>query len=303
VRASAAPATAPLSIRADVVAGTGAATLRVTVKNETATTASVLADGRFLRVDIEGEKGKRASCTYPSDGVRGARVDLAAGSELSFDVPPEDLCFGSAEYGAWLRGGAMTVRYGSTGDNAAMMIPNTDAKGKPRAYTTAQSAKVPLASSASVLPQLPPTQEFAVTATPRIDTMSGTGLGLNITVANIGQSTRTAWLRPGAVVLQVTGPKGEQTRCAPARTQVNPPREMYATLGPKGATTIYVSADELCPDGTFDAPGLYRVEAQVDSRPGGGRIKGLVTYDALFVAQAPTLLRRRSTGKPLFLSR
>jgi hypothetical protein len=168
-------------------------------------------------------------------------------------------------------------------------------------YATVQSAKVSLPSSASVLPQLPSAQEFQVSATPRIDTMSGTGLALNITVSNIGQSTRTAWLRPGAVLLQITRPKGTQVKCSPQRTQINPPREMFSTLAPKGSTSIYISADELCPDGTFDEPGLYRIEAQVDSRPGGGRVKGLDTYDALFTAQAPTLLRRRSVGPPLFL--
>lgn len=275
--------------------------MRVTVKNESSGSASMLADGRFLRADIEGAKGKRAACTYPADGVRGARRDIQSGGELTFDVPPESLCFGMGEYNAWLQGGTLSVRFGGTGDNPAMQIPSTDAKAKPKVYATAQSPKVPLPSSASVLPQLPSTQEFSVSATPRVDTVTGAGLALNITVSNIGQSTRTAWLRPGAVLLQVTGPKGPQVRCAPQRTLVNPPREMFSTLGPKGSTTIYISADELCPDGTFDEPGLYRIETQVDTRPGGGRVKGLETYDAVFTAQAPTLLRRRSISTPLFL--
>ena len=300
--AVAAPAAeAPLSVRAELADAAGQKVLRVTVKNEAPGTASMLADGRFLRADIEGAKGNRAVCTYPADGVKGARRDIPGGGELTFDVPPETLCFGMAEYNAWLQGGTLSVRYGAAGDNVAMLLPLADAKAKPKVYATAQSAKVPLPPSASVLPQLPSTQEFSVSATPRVDTMSGTGLALNITVSNIGQSTRTAWLRPGAVLLQVTGPKGLQVRCAPQRALVNPPREMFSTLGPKGSTTIYISADELCPDGTFDEPGLYRIEAQVDSRPGGGRVKGLETYDAVFTAQALTLLRRRSPSTPLFL--
>jgi hypothetical protein len=75
------------------------------------------------------------------------------------------------------------------------------------------------------------------------------------------------------------------------------------TLAPKGRASISLLVTAVCPAGTFDEPGAYRVFPRLDTRTASGRPIGLRTWDDEAEGATPTLLRVRSPRRPTLPAR
>ena len=130
-----------------------------------------------------------------------------------------------------------------------------------------------------------------IVLTPRLDAARPDELEATVSVTNTGARASTFLFRPQTLGFDVVGPKGKVTRCGSAGESAGI-REFFTTLAPKAKTSIAILPSALCPDGTFDHPGVYEVRPRLDTRQASGRSVGLHTFDDLVVGP-PSLLRIR----------
>jgi hypothetical protein len=107
-------------------------------------------------------------------------------------------------------------------------------------------------------------------------------------------------LRPETVAFDVTGPTGfgdtepaPSTRCSWVGSPPSPIAEAFTHSGVHGKSELTVLLDALCPEHTFDAPGLYFVRARLDTQRASGRSIGLATFDGEVLAEGVTRVRIR----------
>jgi hypothetical protein len=123
----------------------------------------------------------------------------------------------------------------------------------PRVVASAASAS----SSASTKPAAPKPVLVAKGGTGR-SIYSGKDAEVTIVVTNDSPATQTVYARPQVLGVVVRGPRGERTRCEPALVPA-PIVDFVVRIAPGGAWVSETRLDGLCPQGTFDRPGLYEL--------------------------------------------
>lgn len=166
------------------------------------------------------------------------------------------------------------------------------------AITAAPSPASAAAASGTVEGASPeaPKPPLSIAATEATDIGRGVDVPLTLTLANESDRAVTTFFRASTLAFTVNGPAGSVS-CGSARSIAEPFRELFTTIGVKGKsqTTMLISA--LCPAGTFDEAGIYRVVAKLDTRGTSGRNVGLKTWDGEVSAKTPALIRVRTTRK------
>lgn len=162
----------------------------------------------------------------------------------------------------------------------------------------AAGAIAPAASDADAGAEAPKEERDLVLSVPAaVDVARGSEIGTTVTLTNTGERAATLLFRPQTLMFKVTGPGGSVT-CG-SRAEVEAPiRELFVRLGPKGRAQLPVLLTSVCPSGTFDDPGVYRVLPRLDTTGASGRPLGMKTWDGETEAKEPLLVRVRSPRKP-----
>jgi hypothetical protein len=130
--------------------------------------------------------------------------------------------------------------------------------------------------------------KLSIASPKHIDVEVTRDLPMSVTVKNEGERSVTLLLRPETLAFEVTGPGRTTSFCSwPVRVG-GTVREAFTTLHPKRGETVSVLLDGLCPDSTFDQPGLEI---------------GISAYAGEIIGTHTTLLRVHRGDKPARSSR
>lgn len=319
-----ADATAP-SVSLTVTPGTSGGPWRVRIANDGELPVRLAADIRLLTMELTPPDQKKKvdlRCVLPDD----ARPQSDDGHELvipgkrswSQVFDPLFFCFGARERAALVPGTIVKAKLGWKGRTARpgkpapppsppfVIAPVGASVGQLTPMNEIEAAAITLAEA--VKPQTPAKTEGAtppalsLTVPETLDAARGIEIGTTVTIANTSDRAVTTMLRPDTLGFTVSGPAGSVS-CGRPKQVESPIRESFTTLAPRGRTSISLLLTAVCPSGTFDEPGLYRVIPRIDTRTASGRPLGLRTWDDEAAGTTPLLLRIRSPRRPSLPSR
>jgi hypothetical protein len=115
-------------------------------------------------------------------------------------------------------------------------------------------------------------------------------------LTNHDKTLRRVYFRRELVSFQVTGPDGTVT-CDPQPDERAPDRLAYTALNAGGSITVTSRLAELCPGDSFQRPGLYVVEAQLDAFA-NGKEHGFDAFVGKLVSPRAVVVRIRSGTLP-----
>ncbi|HEX6271668.1 MAG TPA: hypothetical protein VFZ53_01445 [Polyangiaceae bacterium] len=128
------------------------------------------------------------------------------------------------------------------------------------------------------------------------DARDETQATVTLTLVNHSGRARHVYMRREFVSFQVSGPDGVVT-CDPQPDTRAPDRQAFSLLNAGGSLTLTSRLVELCPDDTFARPGLYVVNAQLDTFANGAEF-GFDAYVGRLVAERPVVVRVRTGSLP-----
>jgi hypothetical protein len=317
-RPARAEAAAP-AVKLTVTPGTNGGPWAVRVANEGELPVRLTADVRLLSMELTAPDQKKRvelRCVLPED----ARPQSDDGRELvipgkrswSQVFDPFFFCFGPKERAALVTGTVIKARFGwkpprvrpgakpvalappfaiaPVGAAIGQLTPLKELEAVP--VTLGEAVKVAAGTGAEgTAPAL------TLTLPDALDASRGVELGTTVTVANSSERAVTLLLRPDTLAFTVSGPAGSVS-CGTPKQVASPIRESFTTLGPKGRSQVSLLLTAVCPSGTFDEPGAYRVFPRIDTRTASGRPIGLKTWDDEASGRTPMLLRIRTPRRP-----
>jgi hypothetical protein len=144
-------------------------------------------------------------------------------------------------------------------------------------------------------PEVPP-PTLALELTQGSDAASFSSATATLRLVNHAKTLRRIYFRRELVSFQVTGPDGTVT-CDPQPDERAPDRIAYTALNPGGSVTVTSRLAELCPGDSFQRPGLYVIEAQVDAFA-SGKEHGFDAFVGKLVSARTVVVRVRSGTLP-----
>ena len=306
---------------------------RLRIENAGAVPVRVMADARLVSLDVKPAGAKKAvHCALPADmhpehtDERALVMPPQRAYVESFD--PRLYCFGTAA-AALAPGATVTAHLGwpapARGRKATApfeveplpgVVPEVAAARELVAppWTIAATAGDAPATRAGPSPEptgapapAVPEEDGAASLELASDAHADAGLpgelSVTVTLKNRGARAITTLVRVETLSFEVIPPEGGAVRCGSPRAVDSPIRELYVTLPPRGTTQTSVLLSQLCPDRTFDQPGLYLVTPTLDTRRASGRPIGLTTFDGLVAGTRPTRVRLRHVRSPSRRSR
>jgi hypothetical protein len=321
------------NVTLSVTPGTAGGPWKLVVTNNGELPVLIAADPRVITLDLVPQnpsaKVTTLRCALPDDARptsdEGRELVVPAKRSWSASFDPLFYCFGAKERALLVPGTTVKAHLGwpaplvtpknakkaAAGPSAPFVVSPVGASVGQLApmkelettvtLSEAVTAAPPPASAAAASPASSEAPEvkkppLAISATEATDVGRGVDVPLTITIANESDRAVTTFFRSSTLAFTVNGPAGS-VACGSPRAIAEPFRELFTTIGVKGksAATLLVSA--LCPAGTFDEPGIYRVIARLDTRGTSGRNVGLKTWDGEVVAKTPALIRVRTPRK------
>lgn len=307
--------TAP-SLRFDVTpTAVGPWLMRITNTGETP--VRLAADARLISLEVGKEH-----CVLPDD----ARPSTDEGKELvvpatrswstSFD--PLFYCFHPTQRAALSAGASVKVHFGwrppaakskaapsppfavsPVGASVGKVKPQKEIVSDPitlkdAVIAEAKPAAPPSDKSKDDDTNMPPKASLSLPAT--MDAAKGDELSTTVTFHNESDRPVTLMFRPDMVQFSLHGPQGSVS-CGSPKSIASPIRELFVTVGAKSHTALGVLFTSTCAPGSFDDPGLYRIDARLDTRQASGRMINVRSWDSVATTTEPLLLRVRERRK------
>lgn len=323
-------ALAPPSVTLKVTPGAGGAPWRLSIENTGEEPVRVPADARLLRLEITPppadvavtppKKGAKPPaplrCVLPDDARprsdQGSDLVIPARRSWSATFDPLFYCFGARERKALLPGAEIIARFGwpapaaRPGAKAAALAPpfavtpvgagaerRAPAKGLEAAPFTLTDAVTEAGPAVSDAPA-----SASLSVPEALDVARGKDAATTVTLSNESDRPLKLLFRSDMIELEVSGPAGPAVSCGARRVVDAPIRELFTTLAVKGRAQASVLLGALCPPGTFDEPGVYRVRPRLDTTGASGRTIGLDTWEGVATGKAPLLVRVRTPKSP-----
>jgi hypothetical protein len=281
------------------------------VENTGQVPVEILADVRFLALDVTLPDAKRAiRCQLPHSMLpadtesRQLVVPPQRAYVEKFD--PRLFCFGARESEALSNGAKVVPVLVATAGSADVIAAIDGVEplvANERTWSGVEATigeGTPPPAGASGAHRSRP---LAISSTPFVDAARGQEAAIEITVTNEAAIATRFLFRTETLAFDVTGPSGvgvtdpsPTVHCGFAGEPVTPIAEVLTTLTPKEQASIDVILGALCPEHTLDHPGLYVVRAKLDTRRVVGRTLGLRTFDGEVAADATTHLRIQTAG-------
>ena len=329
--AHAEPATPNVSLA--VTPGSAGGPWKLVVTNNGELPVLLAADARIVTLDLipQNPSAKVATlrCALPDDARpstdEGRELVVPAKRSWSLSFDPLFYCFGAKERAMLVAGTTVKARLGwpapvvapktnkktaaasapaapfvvsPVGASVGQLAPMKDLEASTFTLTEAITAAPPPASAAAASAEPTETRKppLAITATEATDVARGVDVPITLTIANESDRAVTTFFRASTLAFTVNGPAGSVS-CGNPRVIAEPFRELFTTIGVKAKTSATLLVSALCPAGTFDEPGIYRVLPRLDTRGTSGRNVGLKTWDGEVVAKSPALIRVRTPRK------
>jgi hypothetical protein len=128
------------------------------------------------------------------------------------------------------------------------------------------------------------------------DALNETQATVTLALLNRAKKAQHVYFRREFVSFEVSGPDGVVT-CDPQPDGRAPDRQAFSLLNPGGSLTTTSRLIELCPDDTFARPGLYVVNAQLDTFAKGDEF-GYDAFVGKLVAERTVVIRIRAGSLP-----
>lgn len=119
---------------------------------------------------------------------------------------------------------------------------------------------------------------------------------VTVEIKNPASVGRYLFLRRELITYEVVGPAGN-TSCSSYPDQRAPSRQGFEFLSPGRTLSLTSRLPEMCPPGTFDTSGLYRVHARLDAVERGDDYK-LDAFVGSVTSKRPGILRMRGGSPP-----
>lgn len=283
----------------------------VVVHNAGPAAVKIPTDQRLVALELAPPaKGKARArtvvCELPADMQPDldevGTLSIEPGKTIAIDFDPRLLCFSKADAEALVAADSVVARYSLIG-----IAPPTPAKGKSASKTALLKSAAVTGIPADARPVLHPVSadsdgsappsdskpDVAVTLAPRLDGAAAKTLNVTVTIENLSERSRTAFVRPNGIGFVIDGPTGAFT--CPVKG-VPPIAELQRTLAPRGKATVDVLLGATCATQSFDRPGIYVVRPVFASKKPDWDSGRAITGE--HVGQ-PSLLRLRTGRKPL----
>jgi hypothetical protein len=329
------PANVALRIEAPDVAGPW----KLVLSNDGDVPLRVAADGRLLTLEVAPPEEINIDDPYgtstvkkkpppptvcrlppelrPSAVTDERAVVLAPGSRYEEVVSPALYCFSPAEAKALVAGARVTAKLGFVETKAAAKAPPRPPFAvEPAALSSSVSplkeivadsfvvAPAPSASSPDAVSgdtsDDPTGPRLELTAPARVDSRDEKTVTTTLTVKNVGRRKARLHIRRDNLLFDIDGPDGSAHCGLPSSRRVVP-RDMFDSLAPGASRSIEVWIGELCPNVTFDRPGLYRVRAGL-AFPAAPAADGNRAWTRTVIGKELMLVRIRQGRLPFFTS-
>jgi hypothetical protein len=139
-------------------------------------------------------------------------------------------------------------------------------------------------------------EEFGLNLQRGSDALDETQATITLALSNRSKKPRHVYFRREFVSFQVSGPDGSVI-CDPQPDGRAPDRQAFSLVAPGGSLATTSRLVELCPDDTFARPGLYVVNAQLDTFANGAEF-GFDAFVGRLVAERPVVIRIRKGVLP-----
>jgi hypothetical protein len=297
----------PLSLK--VTPGTGGGPWRMQITNNGEGPVRIAADPNLLILELTPADAKpkfvAPRCVLPDD-VRPATDDtrdlvIPPNRSWSSSFDPLFYCFGAKERAALVPGTSVKASFGwptKATKPAAPFVANPvgASVGKVGPVKVLEAEAFTLSEAVIKPPVDTSNDPVRLTVPEALDAGRGVELGTTVTLVNGSDRPITVLFRPDMIQWAVSGPAGSVS-CGFQRTVAAPIRELFVTVPVKGRTETSVLVNAVCPPGTFDEPGIYRLTPKLDTTMVAGRAIGLKTWEDIATAKAPLLLRVRAPRK------
>lgn len=266
---------------------------------------------------------KMVECSLPADArlsdiPHERAVLLEPGDSWREVFDPALFCFGKKEREALVPGATVVVKFG--------FLPVRVAKGKlpPPPHVAAPTALEPSVHGVRELvaeaftfvkdqPEVSPSPttettnvdldpsapKLSVSTTSHLDAKDERAVALSTTLRNTGKRPMLVHLRRDQLFFDVEGPTGLY-RCGPSNALRAVPRDFFRKFSPHQSRVFSLRLAEICPNGAFSRPGLYRVRAGVFVTDGGAD-PSLGAFQGIAISEETTLVRVRTGPRPFYV--
>jgi hypothetical protein len=138
---------------------------------------------------------------------------------------------------------------------------------------------------------------FELVAVEGSDAKTARGVTVAVSIVNRGKESKHLYFRREGLSFEVSGPNGTVT-CEPGPDSRAPDRQSFSRIKPGGRVTATSRLIELCPDGTFDDPGLYLVDTSFTASRDGAEF-GFEAFTGRFESREPVSVRVQEGPRPL----
>jgi hypothetical protein len=279
----------------------------------------LVADARLLSLELTPRSVAKAQrCTLPADMRPGDDMErplvLPPGRSYAEPFDPRLYCLSGKQADALAQGTSLVVHLGWTGGNRThppfvvgpidgvepVVAPLKSIDAPP--IMLPDDPTPPRVQPSTAAADDPDQAKLTLRAQPSVDTTTGHGISMDLTLHNAGKRPVTLRFRPESLSFTVAFAGGVEECLWPAMP-VAPMRELYSTLPPNGNTSLSVQLSAYCNGHAFDVPGLLVVTPHLDTRKGSGAELGLRTFDGEVTATRPTVVRLHRGTKPAQLVR
>jgi hypothetical protein len=198
-----------------------------------------------------------------------------------------------------IEGATVTAKLGwAPPKNGKLAAPFAVVPTSPDLASAKEIVAAPLILSANVQ-NAPSPGKDPIVASGGASRSLGNGKDVDITMVlkNVSKESKTLYPRPQLVDARVINPRGQETKCTGPNIQPAPIIDFSTKLAPNATWQATVNLSHLCPDGTFDRPGLYQIIPMMNlpKMPQiANEVSGLVSADK------PQLIRIETGSKPFF---
>lgn len=149
---------------------------------------------------------------------------------------------------------------------------------------------------ASPEPAPPPSTPLELVTLEGSDARNARAVTAAVAIVNRSAEPSYVYFRRELVSFEVSGPGGAFT-CEPGPDERAPDRQSYSRLKPGGRVTATSRLIELCPDGSFEQPGLYLVETRLEATRSGAEF-GLDAFRGRLESDEPVPVRVQEGATP-----
>jgi hypothetical protein len=302
-----------VTLRIEAPTTRGTWSMRVT--NEGDVPVRIIADARLLALEVI-PRGARdpLHCELPADMKPENDLErplvLPPHRTYSESFEPRLYCLDAKRLDALAPGSIVVAHLGWRGHVARYLevspIEGIEPKIAGRAAIDAPPIVLPdeatptlQQTTADVLADLP---RLSLRSAVSIDAESASRIEIPVTLRNDGTRAVIVRFRPETLRFELLGPE-KPDHCVWPSLAGAPILDQFATIRPKGTSSLSVVLGAYCGGHALDQAGLYLVVARLDTRNASGATLGLRTFDGEVTAASPTVIRLHRGRAPKVLPR